>query len=54
MGEACSVKLSVATLATAKSTTRFKKLKTGVGMPLAWTPSHCLPMKKFSLVSTAS
>lgn len=51
---AWSFRLSVDTLATENSTTRFRKLKTGVGRPLDFTPSHCLPMKKFSLVCTQS
>ena len=53
-GLAWSFRLSVDTLATLNSTTRFRKLKTGVGRPLERTPSHCLPMKKSSLTLTHS
>ena len=41
-------------LATVKSVTRLRKLKTGVGRPFDSTPSHCLPTKKFSFTLTVS
>ena len=54
MARAHSFRLSVEIFATENRTTRFRKLNTGVGRPLLCTPSHCFPMKKFSLVSTQS
>ena len=41
MARAHSFRLSVEIFATENSTTRFRKLNTGVGRPLLWTPSHC-------------
>ena len=53
-GVARSFILSEVMLATVKSVTRLRKLKTGVGRPFDSTPSHCLPTKKFSLTRTVS
>ena len=53
-GVACILMLSVVMFATENKTTCFRKLYTGVGRPFASTPSHCFPMKKFSLARTVS
>ena len=53
-GEHLSLSLSLVMEATVKSVTRLRKLNCGVGRPLDSTPSHCLPMKKFSFTRTVS
>ena len=53
-GEHLSWSLSLVMDATVKSVTRLRKLNCGVGSPLLSTPSHCLPMKKFSFTRTVS
>ena len=53
-GIALMAKLSEVMFATWCRTICLSIFIVGVGSPLLWTPSHCLPMKKFSLTLTVS